>query len=87
LDIVCGSGYLLQHIPGFVVGLGQSASMVGIAQSRLPLGLALIGDALALPFADKTFDGILTGHFYGHLPAPERSRFLAESRRVGANCW
>lgn len=40
--------------------------------------------ALALPFADRAFDRVLTGHFYGHLPPPERAAFLAEARRVAS---
>jgi ubiquinone/menaquinone biosynthesis C-methylase UbiE len=56
--------------------------MVAIAQDRLPEGLALTGDALALPFADGAFDRVLTAHFYGHLVPEERAAFLAEARRV-----
>jgi len=29
--------------------------------------VVLVTDALNLPFADKAFDPIVTGHFYGHL--------------------
>ena len=82
LDVACGTGFLTRHLSGLVVGLDQSAAMVTIAQSRLPEGLALTGDALALPFADGAFARVLTGHFYGHLPPDERVRFLAEARRV-----
>jgi ubiquinone/menaquinone biosynthesis C-methylase UbiE len=82
LDVACGTGFLTRHLSGFVVGLDQSPSMVAIAQARLPDGLALIGDALQLPFSDDTFDRVFTGHFYGHLPAEERTAFLAEARRV-----
>jgi demethylmenaquinone methyltransferase/2-methoxy-6-polyprenyl-1,4-benzoquinol methylase len=56
--------------------------MVAIAQARLPRGLALVGDALRLPFGRGAFDRVLCGHFYGHLPPGERERFLAEARRV-----
>jgi ubiquinone/menaquinone biosynthesis C-methylase UbiE len=56
--------------------------MVALAQSRLPDGVVMVGDALDLPFADDSFDRILTGHFYGHLPPEERELFLAEARRV-----
>jgi len=56
--------------------------MVALAQSRLPYGLAVVGDALDLPFADSSFDRVLTGHFYGHLPPDECDAFLAEARRV-----
>jgi ubiquinone/menaquinone biosynthesis C-methylase UbiE len=82
LDVACGTGFLTQHLNGLVVGLDQSPAMIAVAQSRLPNGVALTGDALDLPFADGSFDRVLTGHFYGHLPADERAVFLAEARRV-----
>jgi demethylmenaquinone methyltransferase/2-methoxy-6-polyprenyl-1,4-benzoquinol methylase len=82
LDVACGSGFLTQHLRGTVVGLDQSRAMVEIAQSRLPEGVVIVGDALRLPFADGAFDRVLTGHFYGHLPPGEREPFLAEAARV-----
>jgi ubiquinone/menaquinone biosynthesis C-methylase UbiE len=82
LDVACGTGFLTRHLRGFVVGIDQSPSMVAIAQARLPSGLAIIGDALHLVVADRAFDRILTGHFYGHLSPAERRTFLAEARRV-----
>jgi ubiquinone/menaquinone biosynthesis C-methylase UbiE len=82
LDVACGTGFLTQHLRGLVVGLDQSPAMVARAQARLADGLAVVGDALALPFADGAFARVLTGHFYGHLPEPERARFLAEAWRV-----
>jgi ubiquinone/menaquinone biosynthesis C-methylase UbiE len=84
LDVACGTGFLTQHLRGFVVGLDQSPAMVTIAQSRLPDGLAIVGDALRLVVADHAFDRIFTGHFYGHLPSAERRAFLAEARRVAS---
>jgi demethylmenaquinone methyltransferase/2-methoxy-6-polyprenyl-1,4-benzoquinol methylase len=84
LDVACGTAFLTRHLRGLAVGLDQSPSMVAIAQSRLRErgGLAVTGDALALPFADGAFDRVLTGHFYGHLVPAERAAFLAEARRV-----
>lgn len=84
LDVACGTAFLTRHLAGLAVGLDQSPSMVAIAQQRLRPrgGLALTGDALALPFADGAFDRVLTGHFYGHLVPAERDAFLAEARRV-----
>lgn len=82
LDVACGSGFLTRHLRGFVVGLDQSSAMVSLTQPRLSGGLAIVGDALSLPFADAAFDRILAGHFYGHLPRDERETFLAEAKRV-----
>lgn len=82
LDVACGTGFLTRHLRGFAVGLDQSPAMVALAQSRLADGVAIVGNALVLPFADQSFDRVLTGHFYGHLPPDERVVFLAECRRV-----
>ena len=82
LDVACGTAFLTRYLRGLAVGLDQSPAMVAIAQARLPAGLALTGDALALPFADGAFDRVFTAHFYGHLPGDERAAFLAEARRV-----
>jgi ubiquinone/menaquinone biosynthesis C-methylase UbiE len=80
--VACGTGFLTRHLRGFAVGLDQSTAMVALAQSRLADGVAIVGNALVLPFADQSFDRVLTGHFYGHLPPDERVVFLAECRRV-----
>ena len=62
LDVGCGTGFLTRHLRGIVVGLDQSPPMVALAQRRLPAGIAVRGDALALPFADAAFDRLLTAH-------------------------
>ena len=83
LDVACGTGFLTRQLRGLVVGLDQSPTMCALAQRRLPDGVAVIGDALALPFADRAFERVMAGHFYGHLVAGQRERFLEEARRVG----
>ena len=83
LDVACGTGFLTRHLPGLVVGLDQSPTMCALAQRRLPDGVAVIGDALALPFVDRAFERVVAGHFYGHLVTEQRERFLDEARRVG----
>jgi demethylmenaquinone methyltransferase/2-methoxy-6-polyprenyl-1,4-benzoquinol methylase len=82
LDVACGTGFLGRHLAGEVVAMDRSRSMAGIARDRLDGGRTIVADALALPFAAGSFDRIVTGHFYGHLPPEERSSFLAEARRV-----
>lgn len=82
LDVACGTGFLTRHLPGAVTGLDQSASMLAIARERIPAAAVVRGDGLALPFAGATFERVSAGHFYGHLDADDRVRFLAEARRV-----
>jgi ubiquinone/menaquinone biosynthesis C-methylase UbiE len=84
LDIACGSGFLSRHVRGSIVGLDQSPSMARLARSRIPGSMAVLGDALRVPFADGSFERVLTGHFYGHLGRDEREAFLSEASRVAA---
>jgi ubiquinone/menaquinone biosynthesis C-methylase UbiE len=83
LDVACGTGFLTRHLPGEVVGLDQSESMVAVAAERLPGTQVVRGDAVPLPFADGQFERVFTSHFYGHLLPGERERFVGEARRVG----
>ncbi len=82
LDVACGTGFLTRHLRGDVVGLDQSARMLGVARAQAPRAELVQADALDLPFADGSFERVFTGHFYGHLEEPEREQFLAEARRV-----
>jgi ubiquinone/menaquinone biosynthesis C-methylase UbiE len=83
LDVACGTGFMTRHLRGLVVGLDQSPTSCALAQRRLPDGVAVVGDALALPFPDRAFERVVAGHFYGHLLGDDRTRFLDEARRVG----
>jgi demethylmenaquinone methyltransferase/2-methoxy-6-polyprenyl-1,4-benzoquinol methylase len=82
LDVACGTGFLTRHLRGPVTGLDRSGRMLRIAAGRLPGATLIEGDGLALPFADDSFDRVLSGHFYGHLDATQRAIFLHEARRV-----
>jgi ubiquinone/menaquinone biosynthesis C-methylase UbiE len=82
LDVACGTGFLTRHLRGDVVGLDQSPRMLAVAGEQAPAAKLVQGDALDLPFPDGSFDRVFTGHFYGHLEAVDRERFLAEARRV-----
>jgi SAM-dependent methyltransferase len=82
LDVACGTAFLGRHLPGTVTGLDASEAMLAIARERLPGGHVVRGDALAPPFPDGAFERVATGHFYGHLHAEERERFLAQARRL-----
>jgi SAM-dependent methyltransferase len=80
LDLACGTAFLGRHLPGDVTGLDASPAMRRIAAGRLPH--VVDGDALAPPFPDRAFERVASGHFYGHLRAGERERFLAQARRL-----
>jgi demethylmenaquinone methyltransferase/2-methoxy-6-polyprenyl-1,4-benzoquinol methylase len=82
LDVACGTGFLTRHLPGSVTGLDASSSMLEIAAARMPQAAFVESDALRLPFADDSFERVFTSHFYGHLEEAERTRFLAEARRL-----
>ncbi|MCF2971173.1 bifunctional demethylmenaquinone methyltransferase/2-methoxy-6-polyprenyl-1,4-benzoquinol methylase UbiE [Synechococcus sp. Nb3U1] len=92
LDLCCGSGDLAVFLArrvgrqGHVIGLDFSPAMLSIAGSRsrrmLP-GYSLewvLGDALALPFADHRFDGITMG--YGLRNVTDIPQALREIKRV-----
>ena len=82
LDVACGTGFLTRHLRGEVVGLDSSRRMLARAHEQAPRATFVDGEALALPFEDKSFERVFSGHFYGHLEEPERLRFLSEARRV-----
>jgi demethylmenaquinone methyltransferase/2-methoxy-6-polyprenyl-1,4-benzoquinol methylase len=82
LDVACGTGFLTRHLRGDVVALDQSERMLSIAREQVPGARLVRGDALELPFADGEFERVFTSYFYCHLEESERTRFLAEARRV-----
>jgi SAM-dependent methyltransferase len=82
LDVACGTGFLTQRLNGEVVGVDQSERMLAIARDRMPGARFVRADALALPFADGSFERVFTAHFYDHLDEGERARFIDEARRL-----
>ena len=84
LDVACGTGFLTRHLRGEITALDQSERMLEVAAERVPGAVFVSGDALALPFADGSFDRLFTGHFYGHLQDRDREAFIAEAHRVAS---
>jgi SAM-dependent methyltransferase len=82
LDVACGTGFLTRHLRGEITALDQSERMLAIARQRVPGAMLVQGDALDLEFGADSFERVFTGHFYGHLQAPERDRFLEQARRI-----
>ena len=83
LDVCCGTGDLAlaaAESGGRVTGLDFSAPMLERARRKSSAIAWVEGDALALPFADGSFDAVTIGFGLRNLPNVERG--LAELRRV-----
>ena len=83
LDVCCGTGDLAlaaAEAGGRVTGLDFSAAMLERARRKSPAIEWVEGDALALPFADGSFDAVTIG--FGLRNLPEMERGLVELRRV-----
>lgn len=81
LEVGCGTGQLLRRVRGFApraVGVDLSHGMLAHAAARgLPVGQA---SALALPFADASFDLVYSCKVLPHVP--DLPRALGEIERV-----
>jgi len=82
LDVGCGTGFLTRWLPGLVVGLDTGDAMLAIARRQAPEATFVRGDALSLPFPDRSFRRLFASHIYGHLDRAERRRFRQEAWRV-----
>jgi ubiquinone/menaquinone biosynthesis C-methylase UbiE len=82
LDVGCGTGFLTRHLQGDVVALDQSKAMLDRARGHARNATLVRGDALDLPFPDRSFGRVFAAHFYGHLGVDDRSAFLHETQRV-----
>jgi SAM-dependent methyltransferase/GNAT superfamily N-acetyltransferase len=89
LDVGCGLGQdaavLADAVgpPGQVVALDSSLKMVSeVRATNGPASpvVALVGDAVKLPFPDRCFDGCRTDRVLQHVPAPREA--VAELARV-----
>jgi demethylmenaquinone methyltransferase/2-methoxy-6-polyprenyl-1,4-benzoquinol methylase len=84
LDVGCGTGdlsiELFERTAARVVGIDFCRPMLQLAKQKAP-GLKFVeGDALKLPFADASFDGITVGFALRNLSSIELG--LAELHRV-----
>jgi demethylmenaquinone methyltransferase/2-methoxy-6-polyprenyl-1,4-benzoquinol methylase len=83
LDVCCGTGDLAiaaRAAGGDVTGLDFSEPMLERARRKAAEIEWVEGDALALPFADESFDAVTVGFGVRNLPNAERG--LSELRRV-----
>ena len=87
LDVCCGSGMLTETIverfaPARVAGVDASSQQIEFARAHRahPAVIFETGDAMALPFAEASFDVVVCGLGLNYVPEPERA--LEEMRRV-----
>jgi ubiquinone/menaquinone biosynthesis C-methylase UbiE len=81
LDLGCGTGNAgdaFMRAGATVIGADLSVPCVRVAQTRL--SAVVRADAVALPFADGAFDGVVARGALHHIADPDRT--LAEARRV-----
>lgn len=77
LDVGCGSSHILLDL-GDAVGLDVRLNKMRFMRDRGARGI--VGSAFALPFADGTFDCVVSSELIEHLPADPR--LLTEMARV-----
>ena len=87
LEVGCGQGKFSLHLATIgarVVGTDFSTKAIEIAHKRQlaqkSLAKFLVADAQSLPFADKSFDLVVSCECLEHIPKPEKA--LAEMYRV-----
>jgi ubiquinone/menaquinone biosynthesis C-methylase UbiE len=87
LEVSFGTGYLMSHYGkqcGEIVGVDQSEDMLRQAQERITArgvkATLLIGDALALPFPNDSFDCLVNTDAFSLYP--DREKAMSEFFRV-----
>ncbi|WP_085066869.1 class I SAM-dependent methyltransferase [Catenuloplanes japonicus] len=88
VDVGCGTGRALPALrdalgpDGTVIGVDHTPQMLAAADAHARSGDAalLVGDVLALPFADATVDAVFAAGLLQHLPDPEAG--LTELARI-----
>ncbi len=83
LDVACGDGLDLVHyvrLGATVMGIDASAELLAIARTRLPGVELYCGDFSSIPFADESFDMVVSK--YALQTAPDMRRVFEEMHRV-----
>ena len=93
LDLACGSGLALELAAlrgAAVAGIDASARLVAVARDRVPGGDIRVGDMLALPWPDDSFEVVTSFRgIWGTTPdaLSEALRVLVPGGRIGFTVW
>ncbi len=93
LDLACGSGLALELAAlrgAAVAGIDASARLVAIARDRVPDADVRVGDMLALPWTDDSFEVVTSFRgIWGTTPEAlaEALRVLVPGGRIGFTVW
>jgi ubiquinone/menaquinone biosynthesis C-methylase UbiE len=86
LDAGCGAGVPVMHELAqagmAVVGVDLSSTQLELARPRVPVAALAQADLVALPFADRSFDGLVSFYAVIHVPRGYHQSVFAEFRRV-----
>lgn len=71
LDVGCGSGLMLRHLPPGSHGIDYNPRNIDRARRYAPRAVVQQGDAEALPYADETFATVVCTEVLEHLVFPD----------------
>jgi SAM-dependent methyltransferase len=71
LDVGCGSGLNLRHLPAGSVGLDLNPRNLQKAGKRAPQAVLTQADMYRLPFRDETFGAAVCSEVLEHVPDPQ----------------
>lgn len=80
LDVGCGTGLILRHLPKGSTGIDLNPRHLERAKTYVPHANIILGDAEKLEFPDSSFSTVICTEVLEHLVHPEQA--LSEIRRV-----
>jgi ubiquinone/menaquinone biosynthesis C-methylase UbiE len=80
LDVGCGTGLILRHLPPGSIGIDLNPRHLERASRYVPQSQVQVGDAEKLSFPDQSFSTVVCTEILEHLVHPEHA--LAEIYRV-----
>lgn len=80
VDIGCGTGLILRHLPAGSVGMDINPRHVAKAKKYAPSAEVVLGDAENMPLPDQSFTTAICTEVIEHLVHPQKA--LAEINRI-----